>query len=205
MNDSAQKKVDGYLDQLRKRLRGMSARDTDDIVAELRAHIVEKASAGGAMTAESAEATLAALGSPEELASEYVTDDLLARAEVSRSPVRILRSVFHLASLSFAGFFVLLTTIAGYTLGVVALLAGFMKLVHPHTAGVWLMQAGDDLEISVRMGFGSVPAAGREVLGKWLVPVGLVVGCGLLVLTTKFSVWCMQRFRKSRALPGGGR
>ncbi len=175
MKDSAEKKVNGYLDALRKRLRGMSELDADDIVAELRAHIVEQASAGGAMTVESVEATLAALGSPEELASEYVTDDLLARAQVSRSPVRILRSVFHLASLSFAGFCVLLTTVTGYTLGVVALLAGFMKLIHPHTAGVWLLQAGDDLEISVRMGFGSVPAAGREVLGKWLVPIGLVL------------------------------
>ncbi len=205
MKDRAEKKVNGYLDALRKRLRGMSELDADDIVAELRAHIVEQASAGGAMTVESVEATLAALGSPEELASEYVTDDLLARAQVSRSPVRILRSVFHLASLSFAGFCVLLTTVTGYTLGVVALLAGFMKLIHPHTAGVWLLQAGDDLEISVRMGFGSVPAAGREVLGKWLVPIGLVLGCGLLVLTTKFSVWCLQRYRNSRRLPGGGR
>jgi uncharacterized membrane protein len=42
---------------------------------------VEKAAAGGV------DATLDSLGNPEELASQYLTDNLLARAEVSRSPV----------------------------------------------------------------------------------------------------------------------
>ena len=64
------------------------------------------------------DAALAALGSPEELASEYMTDKLLARAEVSRSPVRILESLFRWASLSVAGFFVFLASIVGYLLGV---------------------------------------------------------------------------------------
>jgi len=67
------------------------------IVEELRSHILDKASANGEATAAGVDAALAALGRPEDLAREYVTDAVLARAEVSRSPVRILKSLFRWA------------------------------------------------------------------------------------------------------------
>lgn len=203
MNDSAENAMEQYLGRLRKRLRGMNDSDAREIVAELRAHIVEKSSASGQMTSAAVQATLVALGTPEELARLYTTDELLARAVVTRSPLRIIGGVFHMASLSAAGFLVLIVTVTGYTIGALSVLAAFAKLIHPHTGGIWLIPNGDDLEISVRMGFGAPPANGRELLGKWFVPVALFAGCGVLVLTTKFAVWCVQKFRQSRALPGG--
>jgi len=51
----------------------------------------------------------------------------------------------------------------------------------------------------VRLGFGNIPA-GREVLGWWIVPFGLVVGCGLVMLTTRFAVWCARRNRRPSVL-----
>ena len=94
------------------------------------------------MTAAGVDAALAALGSPEELASQYMTDNLLARAEVSRSPVQILRSLFRWASLSVAGFFVLLGSIVGYFLGAAFILVALLKPFHPHTAGLWIFPNG---------------------------------------------------------------
>jgi uncharacterized membrane protein len=105
--------MEAYLVKLRARLRGMHVEDVQEIIAELRSHITEKATENGVLTLPGVEAALVALGSPERLASEYTTDDLLARAEVSRSPLRILGSLFHWASLSIAGFFVLVGTILG--------------------------------------------------------------------------------------------
>jgi uncharacterized membrane protein len=89
----AQKKMEAYFGRLRGRLRGMNDGEAREIVEELRSHILDRASAGGEATAGGVDAALAALGSPEELANEYMTDSLLARAEASRSPVRILGSV----------------------------------------------------------------------------------------------------------------
>jgi uncharacterized membrane protein len=206
MDDEAQHRMDAYLGRLRQRLRGLHDEDVREIVEELRSHILDKVAAppSGQMTAAEVDRALAALGSPEELASQYLTDDLLARAEVSRSPLRILESLFRWASLSVAGFLVLLGSLLGYFLGVVFILVAALKSFHPRTAGVWLLPAGaDDFEISVRLGFGSAPLGGREVLGWWIIPLGLVVGCALVMLTTRFAIWCVRQYRKSRALPRG--
>jgi hypothetical protein len=117
--------------------------------------------------------TLDALGSPEQLAAEYLTDNLLARAEVSRSPAHVLGVLFRLASLSIAGFLVFVSSIAGYFLGLVLVLCALLKPIHPQTAGLWIYPTGgDDTTISLRLGFGSAPPDGRDVLGWWIVPIG---------------------------------
>src|SRR5271169_429150 len=202
MSGDAQQRIEAYLGRLRRRLRGMNDEDAREIVEELRSHITDKAAASGQVTAAGVDAALAGLGSPEELASQYMTDDLLARAESSRSPLRILESLFRWASLSVAGFLVLLGSIAGYFLGVVFFLCAALKPFHPHSAGLWILpDSAGDASISLRLGFGSAPAGGREVLGWWIVPIGLVVGCGLVMLTTHFALWCARQYRKSRVLP----
>lgn len=209
MASEGQQKIEAYLNHMRAHLRGLSEEDTREIVEELRSHIVEKAAAEGAVTAAGVDAALAALGNPEELASAYVTDGLLARAEVSRSPFRVLDSLFRWASLSVAGFFVLLGSITGYFLGSVFLLVAALKPFHPDTAGLWVFRdATGDRVFSLHMGFGSgpgsAPADAREVLGWWIVPLGLLVGCGLVILTTRFALWCARQYRRSRALPRRG-
>jgi hypothetical protein len=198
----AQQKIEAYLGRLRQRLRGMNEDDLRDIVEEIRSHITDKASTGGEVTAAAVDAAIARLGTTEDLASQYTTDDLLARAEVSRSPLRILEGLFRWASLSVAGFFVLMGSLLGYFLGATLVLSALLKTIHPRTAGLWLLPGGpDDYELSLRMGFGTVPVGGRELLGWWIVPAGLFVGCGLVVLTTRFALWCVRQYRKSRALP----
>jgi Protein of unknown function (DUF1700) len=205
LDGDAQQKIETYLARLRGRLRGVNEQDVREIVEELRSHILDKASLGGEeVTASGVGATLAALGSPEELASEYLTDNLLARAEVSRSPLRILQSLFRWASLSIAGFFAFLASIVGYLLGVSFILCAMLKPVHPQTAGLWILSGStDDFLLSLRLGFGSAPPGGREVLGWWIVPIGLVVGFGLVMLTTRFGLRCVRQYRKSRVLLPG--
>jgi Protein of unknown function (DUF1700) len=201
MADNALQKIDAYLNRMRSRLRGLSGQATGEILAELRCHITEKAAAGGEMTAASVDAALAALGSPEELASEYLTDELLARAEVSRSPIHILESLFRWGSLSVAGFFVLLGSVVGYFLGAAFILVAALKPFHPETAGLWVSHdtTGDPV-YSLHMGFGSAQVGGREMLGWWVVPLGLLAGCGLVILTTRAALWCGQQYRRSRVM-----
>ena len=80
-------KIDSYLGKLRARLRGVGTEEVNDIIEELRSHILEKLAMNGQLGARDVDATLAGLGNPEDLASEYMTDAALARAEVSRSPI----------------------------------------------------------------------------------------------------------------------
>lgn len=145
---------------------------------------------------------MAGLGDPEDLASQYTTDNLLARAEVSRSPLRILKSLFHTAGLSIAGFFVLLGSFLGYFFGAVLMLVAALKLIHPHTAGLWIVpNSGGDFEFSFRLGFGSVPAGGTDALGWWIVPIGWIAGGALVMLTTNVAIRFVRQYRKSLSLP----
>ena len=202
MAGDARQKVEAYLGRLRQLLRGMNSEDAREIIEELRSHLMDKVAASGEATDAGVDAALAALGSPEELAKEYMTQNLLARAEASRSPVRILESLFRWASLSAAGFFVLVGSMTGYFLGTVFLLVAALKPFHPQTAGLWLLRdSTGDPEISIRLGFGTVPAEGRDVLGWWIVPIGLLAGCAVLMLTTRFALWCARQYRRSHLLP----
>jgi len=195
----AEQQIDGYLKQVRKCLRGLGEEQIRDIIAELRGHVLEKAATAGELTIASVSAALEALGPPEELAREYTTDEVLARVEVSRSPLRLIDSLFAWASMSVAGFLVLMGAIVGYFLGVVFVMVALLKPFHPATAGLWALRSGpDDLELSVRLGFGAAPGNGHELLGWWIVPLGLVTGCGLVVLTTRFALWCVRMYRKWR-------
>ena len=196
-------KIEAYLGRLRQLLSGMNAEDAREIVEELRSHIREKAAESGQVTAAGVDNALARLGSPEELASQYTTHALLAQAEVSRSPVRILESLFRWASLSIAGFLVLLTSIVGYFLGGTFMWCAVLKIVHPQTAGLWVFPNSGGTGISLRLGFGNPPIGGRDVLGWWILPAGLIVGCGLVMLTTRLALWCARQYRKSLALPRG--
>ncbi|MGA9528395.1 MAG: DUF1700 domain-containing protein [Terriglobales bacterium] len=198
-----QQRIDGYLNRVRAGLRGLSSDEIREIVEELRGHILDKAAVADGLSDAAIDVALAQLGDPAELASQYVTDAMLAEAEISRSPVSILTSLFRWGSLSLGGFFVLLVSLVGYGMGISFFLVGLLKPFHPDTAGLWIWRASGDVTYSVRMGFGAPPVGARELLGWTITPIGLSLGFGLVMLTTHFSLWCLGRYRRSRALPRG--
>jgi hypothetical protein len=113
-----------------------------------------------------------------------------------------LRSLFRWASLSFAGFCVLLGSAVGYFFGAVFILVAMAKLFHPRTAGLWTYpDSNGELVLSFRLGFERVPVGGHDVFGWWFVPIGWVTGFAIVLLTTSAAVWCVRRYRKSRVLP----
>ncbi|MGA8431003.1 MAG: DUF1700 domain-containing protein [Candidatus Sulfotelmatobacter sp.] len=151
--EDSRQKIEAYLGRLRSQLRGMNSAEVNEIVEELRSHITEKTEAGGPGAVEG---VLVELGGPEELAAQYLTDDLLVRAEVTRSPVRVLESLFRWASLSAVGFFVLLSSIVGYFLGGAFMWCAVLKIVHPQSAGLWVIPGvTGNSEISLRLGCAS--------------------------------------------------
>ena len=199
ITDDAQRTIDSFLKQVRKGLRGMSDDDARDIIEELRSHILDRAATNGMLNVEAVNSAVAALGAPEELASQYVTDELLSRAQVSRSPLLILNALFRWAGLSVAGAFVLLGSVIGYFLAIVFAAVALLKPLHPYTAGLWVLRGSDSY--SIRLGFFGAPVGAREILGWWVVPIGLFLGYGLFLLTTRFALWSVRHYRRSRGLP----
>ena len=192
-------RVEKYLATVQKGLAGLRREETTDIVEELRSHILEKAALQGETSSAAIDNVLAALGNPEDLAAEYMADDLLQRAASGFSPLLLLRGLFRWACLSAAGVFVLLGCTVGYLVGVSLMLCAVLKPLHPHTAGLWRL-ADQANSYSLRLGFGPVPPGGKELLGWWMVPVGLLLGGGLCLLTTQIAFWCVQQFRRSHTI-----
>lgn len=196
ISDDSQRKIDAYLATLRKRLHGMRDEDVREIVEELRSHILDKALVEGTVASARVDSTLAALGSPEALAGQYMTDDLLARAQTSGSLLLILRSLFRWASLSVGGFFILIGSLISYSLGFVLAWAAFLKPLHPQTAGLWVIpHTGADTEVSLHLGFASAPPGAREILGWWIIPIG-IFGVGLFFATLRVDLWSIGKFRR---------
>jgi uncharacterized membrane protein len=197
---NAQRKIDRYLQDLSTGLRALPLEQANDIVQDMRSHIVEKAASSGEMTPAAVDYALADLGKPEDLANLYLTDDLQVRAMASHSPLLIFRSLFRCASISVAGFFVLFGSVLGYFVAASLVACALLKPIHPLTAGLWLISGGAGPEISLRLGFGSVPSGARELLGWWIVPTGLAAGIGLFFLNAQFGLWSIRRLRRANPL-----
>jgi uncharacterized membrane protein len=194
--------IDAYIARLRKRLRDLGEDAISEICGELRAHLRDRVAAEGGDERDRVEAALAALGSPEELAALYLADEMLARAETSRSPLLLVRGLLRWATLSLAGVPVLLGATIGYLIAAVFVAIALLKPVHPHTAGLWASSDAGALHLTLQLGFEPPPASARELLGWWIVPIGLAFGYGLLVATSRLAVSAVRALRGRRRLPG---
>lgn len=88
-----QGQIDLYLDALRKQLAGLPADDVEEILRELRGHIVERAADSDSQSyGTSVERILRQLGTPEQIGAHYRADALVAHARVSYSPALIIRA-----------------------------------------------------------------------------------------------------------------
>jgi hypothetical protein len=192
----SQKTVDAYLTSLRKQLRELMDEDVNDIVAEIRAHILDKTSGEG--PSDNVSATLAALGAPEELAGRYRTEELLKKAQMSRSPAYMMRSLLRWGGLSLVGVLVFAISVAGFLVGGGLSILGVLKVINPSTTGLYGQFSTNTWSLSFNSGGPPAPGV-HELLGWWLLPVGLVLGPVLFYCTFRFDLWSLRKFWRPRA------
>ena len=193
--NSPQSSMDAYLAELRTRLRALPEEQITDIVEEIRSHIRDSVGSGGVMTEAGIHAALSRLGTPAALAANYVTDNLLARAQRTRLPWKILRGIYHWATLSVKGVLVFIVCLAGYAFGASFFIAALAKPFNPKV-GLWLI---DQDTFSLVLGMTSAIPRGHELLGWKLIPIGFALGGGTILLTTYFAQSCIRRFRETQA------
>jgi hypothetical protein len=198
LNATSQKTVDDYLATLRRQLRDLMDEDVRDIVAEIHAHILDKTS--GDPSPETIASALSALGSPQQLALRYHTDELIQRARRSGSPQLIYRGILRWASLSLGGMVVFMLSGIGYCIGGVIFGMGLLKAFFPRQAGLNIEYTQGHLS-SAGFGAGSGPHTGHDPIGLWLIPICLVFGTGILFLTFRLGIWTLRFFSRPRRMP----
>jgi hypothetical protein len=190
----SQKAIDDYLVTLRRQLRDLMDEDVREIVEEIHAHLLDKTS--GDASPEKVATALSALGSPQQLALRYHTDELMQRAQLSRSPQLLARSFVRWATLSLGGMAVFMLSGIGYCIGGIIFVMGLLKLFLPRQAGLNIVR--DAHNYSVGFGASSGPHAGHDPIGLWLIPICLVLGSGILFATFRMGIWTLRFFSRPR-------
>lgn len=192
-NDAGKAHLDTYLDQVRRNLKGLPKSEADEIIAELRSHVLDRVA--GQPTPNQVEAAIAALGSPREVARINLTERVGAEIEGDRSPLTVLRGIGRLASLSLYGAFAGLVSFSGYALAASFLLTAAVKPFWREHAGLWRVPDPKD-DYSFSLGVNSAPN-GQELLGWWIIPIGVTVGVVLGWLTWRFGLFSVRLMRRS--------
>ena len=194
-HDEAEMALERYLSRVRAGLRGLPPEHVTDILRELRSHVQERA--GEPLTPGKVQEVLAALGDAEQLAGQYVTLNLFDRAAVTRSPTLMLQSLFHWATLSLQGFAVALVSLCLYMLGAMCLVMAIAKPFDPDRVGLWVMSHDSaPAQAGMQIYLHGTPPPGHELLGWWIVPLGLLVGLSIIVATYRFDLQAIKGFRR---------
>ena len=191
--------LDTYLAQVHRHLHGLSEAEARETLAELRAHVLDRMD--GQASPSAVEAAIGALGNPREVARLNVTERVASAVEGDRSVFSVLRATGRLAGLSLHGFVVFLVSLSGYALAAALVATAIMKPFAPSRAGLWMLPADD---FSFSLGIVDHAPQARELLGWWIIPIGLLAGAGLAWLTWRFGVFSVRRMGRGVRRPPPG-
>jgi hypothetical protein len=202
LSDIGESRVRGYLYVLERSLRASySAQLAADAVREVESHIRERVaeSQGIPNEREALEAILVRLGSPSTVARAYSLEMIMEEAEIGGRMVAVLRSLFHTATTSVKGFVGALVFFMGYAAGAGFLMTALLKPIFPHNVGFWWYEGGMSLGAQF-----PAPAGASPLGGYWIVPICLVLGLGILLVTHRAArrwIANLRTHRLSRATP----
>ena len=182
-----------YLNRLESALRGLSPEYKDDILREIRAHIMDSAE-HSADPRGAIDRVLRLLGTPEELAARYSAECQLERASRSFSPWVLLHSCWQWARLGIKGSLAFLVAVFGYGMALGFTVVVFLKPFMPKM-GFW---SGDEV-------FGIMvpdhPERMHELLGNYFVPVIAAAAFLTAIATTHLLRWMMRKRTPGLVVP----
>jgi len=183
--------IESYLAQVGTELRGLPKQDINDILRELRSHVVELSGEEEART----EDALRSLGDPVDLAKTYRAESMLARAECAGSPLTILQGLRRASRTGLGRIVVSALYIFGYANVLTLWAAAVEKLFAPARTGLWYASGTAWPLWLVTDGNG--PSGSRELLGWWFVPAAIAAGWVLRYLADRTAQWWIRRYRRS--------
>jgi len=190
---TTEERIATYLGRLDAALADVFPPQRDEIVREIRAHILDSV-ASSADREAAAQRVLRLLGTPEELAERYHTECLLTRAGRSLSPLLLLRTCWRWAALGIKGTLAFLLAVFGYGLALAATIAVFLKPFMPSRIGMWIGRGDFVIGVPGHEGM-------HELLGKWFVPVIAVVAFLAAIGTTHGLRWMIRKRNTAPASP----
>jgi uncharacterized membrane protein len=198
IDPALQERIDAYLMRLRRALVDVPPEEISEIVRELQGHILERAEATDPLNEAALTRILDALGNPEDIGSLYHSRAMVARARASTSPLLILMTTLRWAGKSLGGLAAFSFGLFGYTVGICSVVGAILKWFHPDRVGLWVGPQIWNLSMGVLTVAERAREHAHEVLGWRLIPIGLIVGPVILILTTLILRWTLRfAFRRN--------
>jgi len=191
---SSDARIETYLSRLESALRGVSSDHKDDILREIRAHIMDSAE-HSVDHAGAVDRVLRLLGTPEDLAARYSTECQLERASRSFSPWLILRTCWQWAKLGVKGTLAFFVAVIGYSVALSFTVSVFLKPFMPTRLGWFSGPEGVGLIIPRH------PEVMHEWLGNYFIPVIAAAAFLSAIGTTQLLRWMMRKRAPGLAIP----
>lgn len=187
-----QTEIDRYLGRLRAGLRRLPHDQAEDIVGEIRSHIHDLCYFEGELSEIHVAATLERLGDATALAADYLEGGkaFTGTPPGSAGLLLMVRSAVRWVALGAIGMFTALAAISGYGLAAVFGICALAKPFSPASAGLWRLSAD---HVSLQLGIGDPPPApAQELLGWWIIPVGIGAAVLLAWVTTEIAAHAIR-------------
>jgi len=198
VSDAYPEQLEKYLRTVEGHLSSLSDGDRLEVISELRSHVLD--SVDGDLSPSALTTALAMLGPPKSVAQVNLRMRVASAAANNRTPWNAAKTVAHLALLGGEGLWVFVLSSIGYAFAGCWLLTALAKPFAPDRIGLWLIpDAHDDLSLSLgRHGTG---AMGYDILGWWIVPMGLLIGIACCAAIYRYDLRFIRRLVNSSDWP----
>jgi len=177
--------LEEYLEKLRKILKPLSPEESEEIVLEIKGHILESLTLIKEEKDEvkNLTAVLEKLGDPEDYAPGFVTDYILEKGVKEKSIGLIFRGFLRWGFSTITGFVSVILFFALYLLSFSLVIIGILKPFFPKDIGFFVK--GKSFEgLGYIKNVSSVPQI-KELLGYAFVPMAIISGILIFFVTTR--------------------
>jgi uncharacterized membrane protein len=188
--------LEEYLEKLRKILKPLSPEESEEIVLEIKGHILESLSLIKEEKDEvkNLTAVLEKLGDPEDYAPGFVTDYILEKGVKEKSIGLIFRGFLRWGFSTITGFVSVILFFALYLLSFSLVIIGILKPFFPKDIGFFVK--GKSFEgLGYIKNVSSDPQI-KELLGYAFVPMAIILGILIFFVAT----WLLKKIIKLRVL-----
>ena len=199
LTDSGESRVRGYLYVFERSLRSfLSPAVAADAVREVESHIRDAVMLAGDVPDEQValEGILQRLGPPMRVAQAYSLELVMDEAATTGRLMAVLRSLFHAARTGVTAFFAAFALFVGYSFGAAFIVISLMKPIFPNNVGLWTTPNG--MPVSGGVNFPGVRDGLVFHTSYWIVPIALLIGFGLLLVTHSLARRWIGWFRNRR-------
>lgn len=176
-----------YLQAVRRGLSELDPDDQDEIVEELRSHLLDR-------RAEGREDILEGFESPDDLAANFVSDHALRGALVTGTSWALGRAIWAATRDNLIPIVLLLPLTIGHIVAFGCVITAVLKPFRPHDMGLWV---GDG---NFHVGSGSEKPGVHEVLGWWGIPI--LMGTGIFLFWISNRILRVLAQRQLRRMTG---